>query len=72
MTSPELLYTSGSGLIMYMFKSLKSIIGSGKNGMDHRHMLDKLHQQILVEIQRQGERNFPCGSVRNGIIHGKE
>ena len=68
MTPPELLHTSGSGLIMYMFKSLKSIFGSGKSGMDHRHVLNKLHQQILVEIQRQSERDFLRGSVKNGII----
>ena len=34
MTPPEILHTSGSGLIMYMFKSLKSIYGSCKSGMD--------------------------------------
>ncbi len=31
MMPPELLHTSGSGLIMYMFESLRDQMGCGKN-----------------------------------------
>ena len=33
-------------------------------------MLGKLHQQFSGEIQRQSGRDFPRGSVRNGIMDG--
>jgi hypothetical protein len=39
MTPPELLYTSGSGIISYMFESLHVQIGGGKDHDD----IDKLH-----------------------------
>ena len=69
MMPPELLHTSRSGLIMYMFPSLRSVLGTGKDDMDRREFLDKLHQHLSGEIQRQSERDFPRGSVRNGIIN---
>ena len=70
MIPPEFLHTSGSRLIMYMFRKLKSMFGSVMGGMARREMLDKLHQQISGELQRQGERDFPRGSVRNRTIDG--
>jgi hypothetical protein len=39
MTPPELLYTSGSGLIMYMFESLRDQMGGGKD----RDLIDRQH-----------------------------
>jgi hypothetical protein len=42
MMPPELLHTSGSGLIEYMFESLQWQIGSGKNRDD----IDKLHIRV--------------------------
>ena len=66
MMPPELLHTSGSGLIKYMFESLQIQIGGGKIRDD----VDKLHVQIFLSIQRQSERDFPRGSLRNGIIDG--
>ena len=51
MMSSELLHTSGSGLIMYMFLSLGSILGTGKDGIDKRDLLDKLHQRLTGDIQ---------------------
>jgi hypothetical protein len=39
MMPPELLHTSGSGLIMYMFKSLCQQVGGGKD----RDFMDKEH-----------------------------
>ncbi len=66
MMQPELLHTSGSGLIKYMFKSLQFQIGCGKIC----NAIDKLHVQIYMALQRQSERDFPRGSLRNGIIDG--
>ena len=66
MMPPELLHTSGSGLIKYMFESLQNQIGEGKI----RDSIDKLHVQIYMSLQRQSERDFPRGSLRNGIIDG--
>ena len=70
MMPPELLYTSGSGLRMYMFRSLNSLFGSGMDGNNTRKMLDKLHHQISGEIRRQSGRDFPRGLVRIRIING--
>ena len=57
MMPPELLHTLGSGLIMYMFLSLRSIFGTGKDGMDKRDLLNKLHQRLSGDIQRQRDRD---------------
>jgi len=70
MMPPELLHTSGSGLIMYIFEVLRELFGDGVKGLKRRHILDRLHQQISAEISRQSNRDFPRGSVRNGIIDG--
>jgi hypothetical protein len=66
MMPPELLRTSGSGLIMYMFESLKDQMGGGKD----RDLIDKQHNQISNLIKRQSERDFLRGSMRNGLIGG--
>jgi hypothetical protein len=66
MMPPELLHTSGSGLIMYMFESLRGQMGGGKD----RDLIDR--QNILISnlIKRQSECDFPQGSMRNGLIDG--
>lgn len=66
MTPPELLHTSGSGIILYMFESLRMQIGNGKD----RDEIDKLHIRISLSIRRQSERDFPRGAMRNGLIDG--
>jgi hypothetical protein len=66
MMPPELLHTSGSGLIMYMFKSLRDQMGGGKD----RDLIDKQHVLISNLIKRQSERDFLIGSMRNGLIDG--
>jgi hypothetical protein len=66
MMPPELLYTSGSGLIMYMFESLRDQMGGGKD----RDLIDKQHILISNLIKRQSECDFPQGSMRNGLIDG--
>jgi hypothetical protein len=63
---PELLHTSGSGLIMYMFESLRDQMGGGKD----RDLSDRQHILMSNLIKRQSERDFPRGSMRNGLIDG--
>jgi hypothetical protein len=64
MMPPKLLHTSGSGLIMYMFESFRDQMGGGKD----RDLIDRQHIQISNLIERQSERDFPQGSLRNGLI----
>ncbi len=66
MMPPELLHTSGSGLIMYMFESLRDQMGGGKD----RDLIDRQHILISSLIKRKSERDFPRGSMRNGLIDG--
>ncbi len=62
----ELLHTSGSGLIKYMFESLRGQLGSGKD----RDNIDKLHVRLYMTIKNQSEKDFPRGAMRNGLIDG--
>jgi hypothetical protein len=66
MMPPELLHTSGSGLIMYMFESLRYSMGGGRD----RDLIDQQHIEISQLLKRQSERDFPRGSMRNGLIDG--
>ncbi len=66
MMPPELLHTSGSGLIMYMIESLRLHLGGG---IDWDY-IDQDHIVISNIIQRQSERDYPHGSMRNGLIDG--
>ena len=54
MMPPELLHTSASGLIMYMFESLRHLIPSKKS----MPIIDEMHCKISMCIQRQSERDF--------------
>ncbi len=63
---PVLLHTSVSGLIRYMFESLKDQMGDGKD----RDLIDRQHILISNLITRQSEHDFPWGSMRNGLIDG--
>jgi hypothetical protein len=55
MMPPELLHTSGSGLIMYMFESLRDQMGCGKD----RDLIDRQYILISNLIKRQSECDFP-------------
>jgi hypothetical protein len=66
MMPPELQHTSGSGLIMYMFESLRDQMGGGKD----RDLIDRQHILISNLIKRQSECDFLLGSMRNGLIDG--
>jgi hypothetical protein len=68
MIPPELLHTSGSGLIIYMFESLRDQMGGGKD----RDLIDWHHIQISNLIKRQNECNFQRGSMRNGLLDGRK
>ena len=70
MMPPELLHTSGSGLIKYKFESMNHMFGESKPAKRARTSLDKLHQQINADIAHSRDRDFPRGSVRNGIVDG--
>ncbi len=63
MMPPELLHTSDSGLIVYMFESLRDQMGGGKD----RDLINK-HIQISNLIKRQREPDLPRGSMRNRLI----
>jgi hypothetical protein len=54
MMPPELLHTSGSGLIMDMFESLRLHLGGGND----RDYIDHEHIVVSNIIQRQSEHNF--------------
>jgi hypothetical protein len=49
-----------------MFESLRTQLGEGKD----REEIDHLHVVLSNLIKRQSERDFPRGSVRNGLIDG--
>ena len=66
MMPPELLHTSGSGLVMYMFKSLRYHLGGGID-CDY---IDQEHVVVNNMIKRQSKRDFPCGLMQNGLIDG--
>jgi hypothetical protein len=66
MMPPELLHTSGSGLIMYIFKSLCQQIGGDKD----YDFMDQQHVIISTIIKQQSERDFPRGSMHNRLIDG--
>jgi hypothetical protein len=66
MMPPELLHTSGAGLILYMFKSLQKQIGGGID----QDAIDKLHVHMSACIHRQSDQDFPRGAMRNGLING--
>ena len=65
MTPPELLHVSGSGLISYMFSTLKDAMTD-----KDRSVIDDLHQEMHRDSQWQSKKDFPVGSTRNGIVDG--
>jgi hypothetical protein len=64
MMPPELCYTSGSGLIMYMFESLRHQLGRGND----RHFINQEHIIISNIITRQSEWDYPRGLTQNRLI----
>jgi hypothetical protein len=66
MMPPELLHTSGRGLIVYMFKFLHYHLGGGID-CDY---IDQEHIVVNNMIKRQSKRDFPHGLMWNGLIDG--
>ncbi len=66
MMPPELLHTSGSGLITHMFESPRLHLGGGID----QDYIDQEHIVVSSIIQRQSEHDFPRGSMRNDLIDG--
>jgi hypothetical protein len=66
MMPPELLHTSGSGLIMYMFESLRYHLGGGID----RDYIDQEHVVVNNMIKRQSKLDFSHGLMWNGLIDG--
>ncbi len=64
MQPPEMLHTSYSGLITYMFESLQGLLPGGKI----KDELDSQHVRISNIIRRQSERDLPRGSIRSGLV----
>jgi hypothetical protein len=66
MMPPELLHTSSSGLIMYMFKSLCYHLGGGID----RDYIDQEHIVVNNMKKKQSGHDFPRGLMQNGLIDG--
>jgi hypothetical protein len=66
MMPPEMLQTSSSGLIMYMFESVHFHLGGGID-CDY---IDQEHVVVNNMIKRQSKRDFTRGLMRNGLIDG--
>jgi hypothetical protein len=66
MMPPELLHTSGSGLIMYMSESLHFHLGGGID-CDY---IDQEHIVVNNMIKRQSEHDFSCESMQNDLNGG--
>ncbi len=66
MMLPELLHTSGSGLIMYMFEYLCLQLGGGGD----QDYIDQEHIIVSNSIQQQSQCDFPRRSMHNGLIDG--
>ena len=54
MTPPELLHTSGAGLILYIFKAMAERLGCGI----YRHELDEWHVITCKVLRRQSEHDI--------------
>ena len=64
MFPPEVMHVSMAGMLKYIFQSMGWYIGETKI----RDEIDKMHVRMLLDVKRQSDRDFPRGSMRNGII----
>ncbi len=71
-TPGEMLHISGVGLLKYMFASLECLISLTRSKKRDQESFDVLHHCIVIDAQRQSERDFPRMSVRNGITDGSK
>ena len=68
MTPPELLHASYSGIIEYSMVTLEMMFGNKNVERKALATLDRLHQELSLQITRNSDRDSPRGSARNGII----
>jgi hypothetical protein len=61
-----MLHVGGTGILKYIFEYLENLIA----GDIDKETFDDLHQRLVIDAQRQSERDFPCMPVRNGIMDG--
>ena len=64
MCPPETLHVIDAGITIYMMESLRLLLPGGRSIEE----LNELHVRTTYCIKRQSERDFPRGSIRNGII----
>ncbi len=55
-----------------MFASLECLISLTQTKKRDQESFDDLHRCIVINAQRQSERDFPRMSVRNGITDGSK
>ncbi len=58
-TPGEMLHISGVGLLKYMFASLECLISLTRSEKRDQESFDDLHRCIVIDAQRQSERDFP-------------
>ena len=64
----EMVHIGGTRILKYIFEYLDNLI-AGDIDMD-KESFDDLHQRLVIDAQRQSERDFPRMSVCNGITDG--
>ena len=65
MAPPELLHVSGNGIVKYVLREIALSLQPAQ-----QVAIDELHQQMWHELVRQSKRDYPIGSVRNGLLDG--
>ncbi len=68
MTPPERLHTTSEGSTKYMIDSLRNTIGDVGDGKKLLTKIENLHHTLHFDYNRNSERDFPRGSVRNGAL----
>ncbi len=66
----EMLHVSGMGILKHMFGCLDGLIGGTKSKKRDKESFDDLHCCLVINAERQSERDFPCMSICNGITEG--
>ena len=66
----EMLHVSGTGILMYMLAAVDQLLGKKKSNKQGKELFDELHRCLVMDAQRQSEREMPRMSIRNGITDG--
>ena len=65
-----MLHVSGTGLLKHLFACLPTLIGGPQTKKKDQESFDELHRSLVLDAQRQSEKDIPRMSVRNGITDG--